>query len=172
MLDETIAGEPVDHPRGWVGLEIIAAYKFIKATTLIAAGFGALGLLNEGWNDAASDWLERLALANTHHLVAATAARALPYFDALGPGRLVGVSVAAFIYAGVFLVEGVGLWRCRRWAEWLTIATTASLLPIELFALHRRVTLFRVGALITNILVVIYLTWQIRATTPRADRRL
>ena len=161
-----VTDPPVDHPRGWVGLEIIAAYKFIKATLLIAAGLGALGLLNVGWNDAAQDWLERLALANTHHLVAASAARALPWLGALGPQRLVAVSVGSFLYAGLFVVEGVGLWKCRRWAEYLTIVTTASLLPIEIFAVHQRITLLRVGALVLNALVVIFLVWQIRATAP------
>lgn len=169
MLDETVAGDPpVDHPRGWVGLEIIAAYKFIKAALLIAAGLGALGMLNAGWNDAAQDWVERLALANTHHFVASTAARALPWFDAIGRRRLAAVSVGAFLYAGLFLVEGVGLWQCKRWAEYLTIVVTASLLPVEIFAVHQRITLFRVGALVLNVLVVMFLVWQIRATRPAA----
>jgi uncharacterized membrane protein (DUF2068 family) len=164
----TVADPLADHPRGWVGLELIAAYKFIKATLLIAAGLGALGLLNAGWNDATQDWLERLALANTHHLVAATAARALPWLDA--PRRLVGLSLGSFLYAGLFVVEGVGLWKCRRWAEYLTIVTTASLLPIEIFAVHQRITLVRVGALVMNVLVVIFLVWQIRATAPPPAR--
>lgn len=165
-----VAAPPADHPRGWVGLELIAAYKFIKATLLIAAGLGALGLLNVGWNDAAQDWLERLAIANTHHLVAASAARALPWLDALGPKRLVAVCFGSFLYAGLFVVEGVGLWKCRRWAEYLTIVTTASLLPIEIFAVHQRITSIRVGALVLNALVVIFLVWQIRATATAVRR--
>ena len=121
-------------------------------------------MLNAGWNDAAQEWLERLALANSHHLVAASAARALPWLDALGPRRLVAVSVGSFLYAALFVVEGVGLWTCKRWAEYLTIITTASLLPIEIFAVHNRITLLRVGALVLNVIVVIFLVWQIRAT--------
>jgi hypothetical protein len=47
---------------GLTGLEIIAGFKFIQAATLIVAGLGAFGLMNEGVADAAQEWLERLAL--------------------------------------------------------------------------------------------------------------
>ena len=150
--------------RGRVGLEVIAAFKFMKAITLVTAGLGTLGLLNPGWNEAALDWLEQLALDHGHRLAATLAERVLPYLGEASPGRLVAVALGAFLYAGVFLVEGVGLWRCKRWAEYLTILVTASLLPVELIALHRRLTPFRAGTLALNILVIGYLLWQLWVT--------
>lgn len=150
--------------RGRVGLEVIAAFKFMKAITLVAAGLGTLGLLNPGWNDAALDWLGQLALNHGHRLAAALAERVLPYLGEASPGRLLVVALGAFLYAGVFVVEGVGLWRCRRWAEYLTILVTASLLPLEIVALHRRLTLFRAGMLALNSVVIGYLLWQLWVT--------
>ena len=57
---------------------------------------------------------------------------------------------ARSLYATVFLVEGIGLWRGKKWAEYLTIGVTASLLPVEVMALVHRVTLVRVATLVIN----------------------
>jgi uncharacterized membrane protein (DUF2068 family) len=65
-------------------------------------------------------------------------------------------------YAIVEAVEAVGLWRRRRWAEYLTAVATAGLLPFELQELTRRITLVRVGALVVNLAVVAYLVWAKR----------
>lgn len=76
--------------------------------------------------------------------------------------RLKQLSVGTFIYAGVFLVEGVGLARQKRWAEYFTIITTSSLLPIEIYELVRRVSLGRCLALAVNLAVVAYLIFELR----------
>ena len=62
-----------------------------------------------------------------------------------------------FIYAGLDLVEGVGLYFEKVWAEYFTLAITASFLPLEIFEVHRRITLVRVGLLVVNALVFVYL---------------
>ena len=48
------------------------------------------------------------------------------------------------VYAVVEGVEAVGLWRERRWAEYLTLVVTASLLPLEIYELAHRVSPFKV----------------------------
>ena len=148
---------------GLTGLEVIAAFKFVKAAALIVAGLGAFGLMNGDVTDAAQDWLERLALGNGHHLAVLAASRILPYFTAATPRHFATIGLGAFLYASVFLVEGVGLWRGKRWAEWFTIGVTVSLLPLEIIAIIHRVTIVRVGALAINIVVIAYLFWQLRA---------
>jgi uncharacterized membrane protein (DUF2068 family) len=70
--------------------------------------------------------------------------------------------VAAIAYAIVEAVEAVGLWRRRRWAEYLTVVATAGLLPFEIAELTKQVTPVRVGALVINLLVVAYLVWAKR----------
>ncbi|HEX7977754.1 MAG TPA: DUF2127 domain-containing protein [Gemmatimonadaceae bacterium] len=156
---------------GFRGLEVIAGFKFLQATTLILAGLGALGLMNPAVSDAAGDWLERLAIGNGQRLVAEAAARFLPIFNAATPRHFAAFGIGALLYATVFLVEGVGLWRGKKWAEYLTIGVTASLLPVEVMALVHRITLVRVATLVINALVIVYLLWELRARSRKERQR-
>lgn len=65
----------------------------------------------------------------------------------------------ATMYAVVEAVEAVGLWRQRRWAEYLTAVATAGFLPLEIHELSKRVTVTRVFALVINLAVLAYLVW-------------
>lgn len=72
-------------------------------------------------------------------------------------GTLEVVLVAAVGYAVLEGIEAVGLWRQRRWAEYLTVVATATFIPIEVYEIAQRVTWLRVGALVINVVVVLYL---------------
>jgi uncharacterized membrane protein (DUF2068 family) len=54
-------------------------------------------------------------------------------------------------------VEAVGLWRQRRWAEYLTLIATSALLPLEVYELVRGITALKVVALVVNLAIVVYL---------------
>ncbi|MFL5619886.1 MAG: DUF2127 domain-containing protein [Gemmatimonadaceae bacterium] len=148
---------------GLTGLEVIAGFKFVQAATLILAGLGALGLMNSEVSDFAQAWLERLALGNGQRFAVAAATRVLPWFNAATPRHFAALGAGAFAYASVFLAEGIGLWQGKKWAEYLTIGVTASLLPFEIAAVYNRLTLVRIGTLVINTLVIVYLVWELRA---------
>ena len=148
---------------GFRGLEVIAGFKFLQATTLILAGLGSFGLMNPAVSDAAGDWIERLAAGNGQRFAVEAAARILPIFNAATPRHFAAFGLGALLYATVFLVEGIGLWRGKKWAEYLTIGVTASLLPVEVMALVNRITLVRIATLVINTLVIVYLLWELRA---------
>ncbi len=61
------------------------------------------------------------------------------------------------VYGLVEGIEAVGLWVQRRWAEYLTFVVTASLLPLEIYELANRATVFKAIAFAINVAVVIYL---------------
>lgn len=63
----------------------------------------------------------------------------------------------AIIYAVIEWTEAIGLWREKRWAEYLTVLATAGFLPLEVKELLRRVTVLRVGALVVNVALIIWL---------------
>ncbi|WP_051943980.1 DUF2127 domain-containing protein [Streptacidiphilus rugosus] len=65
-------------------------------------------------------------------------------------------------YAVLEGVEAIGLWRGRRWAEYLTFVATTVLLAPEVWELTRRVSFFKVTALVVNIAVVVYLLYAKR----------
>jgi uncharacterized membrane protein (DUF2068 family) len=85
--------------------------------------------------------------------------RELDKFVHLKRGGLQLVLVTACVYAVLEGVEAVGLWRERRWAEYLTAVATAGFLPFELHELSVRVTVGRVIALVVNVAVLVYLLW-------------
>lgn len=74
-------------------------------------------------------------------------------------------------YAVLELVEAVGLWMLKRWAEYLTAVATAAFLPLEVHELLHKVTVVRIGALIINIAAVVYLLLAKRLFGLRGGRR-
>ena len=149
---------------GRSGLRVIAAFKFAKAIGLIAAGFGALRLLDPDRAAWAQDWLEELAVE--HHVGGIIAGHALDLLNFGESPHFGRLAVVAFAFAVLFVVEGVGLALARRWAEYLTVVVGISFLPVEVIALSREVTLARGGAFLVNLAVVWYLIGQLRARPP------
>ncbi len=68
--------------------------------------------------------------------------------------------VTAGVYCAVEATEAVGLWRERRWAEYLTAVATVGFLPFELHELINRITVLRVFALVVNLAILGWLVWN------------
>jgi uncharacterized membrane protein (DUF2068 family) len=75
-------------------------------------------------------------------------------------GTLIVLAVTATAYCIIEGVEAYGLWRERRWAEYLTVLATAGFLPFEIRELVDRVTFLRVGALVVNVAILVWLVWS------------
>jgi len=54
-------------------------------------------------------------------------------------------------------VEAVGLWRGRRWAEYLTFVATALRVPLEAYQIGHRPTVLRGITLVIDVAIVVYL---------------
>jgi uncharacterized membrane protein (DUF2068 family) len=65
-------------------------------------------------------------------------------------------------YALIEGAEGVGLALRRRWAEYLIVFASGLLIPYEVWEVVHKVTLFRAGGLLLNIVVVAYLAYKKR----------
>jgi uncharacterized membrane protein (DUF2068 family) len=61
----------------------------------------------------------------------------------------------------LLLTEGVGLFLRKRWAEYLTIFVTASLIPIEIYELGKKFSATKIIVLAINVAVVIYLVVRV-----------
>ncbi|MBY8888690.1 DUF2127 domain-containing protein [Streptomyces sp. PTM05] len=70
---------------------------------------------------------------------------------------LLGVAAALLAYALIELVEGVGLWLAKRWAEYLTVVATAAFLPLEVYELTEKVSGLKIATLALNVLAVVYI---------------
>lgn len=82
---------------------------------------------------------------------------------------LIGVAVAT--YTALMVVEAVGLWRARRWAEYVTLLETSVFVPLEVYELVGSVTVFKVAALILNLAIILYLLIAHRLFGIRGGRR-
>jgi uncharacterized membrane protein (DUF2068 family) len=61
------------------------------------------------------------------------------------------------MYGAIEGIEAVGLWYQRRWAEYLTFLVTTSLLPLEIYEIVNRASVFKILAFLINLAVVLYL---------------
>jgi uncharacterized membrane protein (DUF2068 family) len=67
------------------------------------------------------------------------------------------IALGAALYALLEGAEAVGLWLQKRWAEYLTAVATALFLPFEIYELTGKITVTRVGALVVNLAILVYL---------------
>jgi uncharacterized membrane protein (DUF2068 family) len=70
---------------------------------------------------------------------------------------LLWVAVGLLVYGGLQILEGVGLWLLKRWGEYFAVIATSLFIPIEIYELTEKITWVRLGALIINILAVVYI---------------
>lgn len=139
-------------------LKLIAAFRWSKALILIGAAFGAMRLLHPGVAQRIAVWAMQLPFAAQHRFVSEGIGKLLH----LDTTKIEWIVAGLFAYAALFAVEGYGLWRDRRWGEWLTVVATTSFIPFEVYELLKRATAIRGAMLVTNIAIVIYLVWRIR----------
>ena len=135
------------------GLRLIAAFKLLKGLALFALGIGALKLLHKDVEAIVVHWINIFQVdPHSHYLQ-----KLLEKLSLLDDRRLKELSVGTFIYSALFLTEGIGLAMRKRWAEYLTIVSTASLLPLELYELAKHASIGKGVALAINLAVVAYL---------------
>jgi uncharacterized membrane protein (DUF2068 family) len=140
------------------GLLLIAAFKFLKGILLMAVGFGALHFLHRDLAVEIARWVDLLRIdPHSHYLH-----WILGKVANLDEKKMRELSVGTFFYAALFLCEGTGLALRKRWAEYLTIISTASLMPIEILEIHKSPSAAKVVLLLINLAVVVYLVVELR----------
>ena len=144
-------------------MQAIAVFKFVKAILFVVAALGAFGLMQHGLAERARDWGSALAFSSGQHLVR----HVVTFLTGLSRAKIGALGLGALFYAALFTTEGIGLWRERRWAEYLTVIATGSLIPFELWEIAHRPTLLRFATFVINVAVVIYLVVRLRR--PRED---
>jgi len=145
-------------PESQSALYLIAAFKILKGLLLLAIGFGALRLLNR---DVAADlytWANSFLVDPGNHYVQ----RLLARLSILNETKLKQLSAATFFYGGLLLTEGTGLTLRKRWAQYFTLLTTATLVPLEFYEILRKATAVKGIVLVLNIAVAAYLAWDLR----------
>lgn len=140
-------------------IRLIAVFKFVKAGLLVALGVGVFNLLHKDIAGVVEHWIEALRLDPGNHFLNAALAKA----SNVSPEQITKIGLGSFLYAGLFLTEGTGLWLHKRWGEWLTVILTSSLIPVEIYEIHRHLDLLKLGVLGVNVAIVGYLIFRIRS---------
>ena len=141
-------------------LRLIAVFKFFKAALLIALGVGLFRLMHRDVGNVMEHWCEAFRLDPGSHFVNL----ALEKATKVSPGQVKKLGLGSFLYAVLFLAEGTGLWLRKRWGEWLTVIITGSLVPVEIYEIHRHPSYVKGAVLAINVAIVIYLIYHMRRT--------
>jgi uncharacterized membrane protein (DUF2068 family) len=152
-MNETTAQPLAKRPRHNEWLILIAAFKLAQALLFILIGVGAFRLIHRDIGDLVGQLADHLRFNPESRFVNFLLDKA----DKIDDQLLRRIGAAVFVYATLDLVEGIGLYLEKAWAEYLTLAITASFLPLEIFEIIRRITLIRVSLLAVNTLVFVYL---------------
>jgi uncharacterized membrane protein (DUF2068 family) len=125
---------------------------------VLALAFGALTFLHKDLASEVEYWFDQLRIDPDNRFIGGL----LSKLQLVHSKELKELSALGAAYAALFLTEGTGLLFRKRWAEWLTIIATSSLMPIEVYELVEKFTAVRLFALLINAAVVLYLIYLVR----------
>src|ERR1700693_219478 len=151
---------PAPKPRFDV-LRTIAIYKLVKVLLLLALAYGEVRLSDASLIHKLVTWASARPFGLEHKVVTGL----LEWFSGLSASRIHALRIVTLAYAVVFATEGVGLWMQKRWAEWLTVIITASLIPLEVWELFDKPNFGKAAVLVANAAIVAYLVWHVRSKT-------
>lgn len=137
------------------GLRAIALFEAGKGALVLLAGFGLLSLLGRNAAVLAEQLVSRLHLNPAHHYPQVF----IHAMAELTNTRLWLMAAFAALYATVRFVEAYGLWRGRRWAEWLAALSAGVYVPVEIYELAQGASWLKIGALAANLAVMGYMVW-------------
>ena len=147
-----------DSPRTRLVLRLIAVERSLRGLILFSAGIYLLFHLSTDFGQLAERIMRSFELDPRQHFLHRIVAR----LHRLRGHELRIVGIAAIGYGALELVEGVGLWLDQLWAEYLTLTATSLLIPLELYELAIRPSLWKAGGILVNVLIVIYLASALR----------
>lgn len=146
-------------PHRWP-VVLIGIGKLFKSSGLVVVSFILKQMLAPEQHKAIEDWVNngRLEPHNWFiHSVLGVMEKGLGlHHDTL---RILHMGV--IIYAGLYLIEGVGLLWDKKWAEWMVVVTTAGFLPFEMYEIFKEVTWQRVLLFVANMVVMGYLIFRL-----------
>jgi uncharacterized membrane protein (DUF2068 family) len=136
----------------------IAAERAIRGLLLIGVGIYLLYQPNANLGSLATRLARRVELDPDHGFVHHLIVRV----GALDRNQITLIGAGAIAYGLLEVVEGVGLWLRKRWAEWLTVIATSLLVPFEIYELVQKPSPLKAAGLTVNILIVLYLLRVVR----------
>jgi uncharacterized membrane protein (DUF2068 family) len=136
----------------------IAAERGFRAVLLLAVGITLVTHPHTNWASEISNLAQRLGLDPRENWIQ----RIMNDVGRLHANQDLFFGAVAIAYGVLEGAESYGLFRRRRWGEWLTVVATSLLFIPEVWELTKSATVLKVGVLLVNVLVVAYLLWRLR----------
>jgi uncharacterized membrane protein (DUF2068 family) len=141
------------------GLLLVGLYKLSKALFFGALGAGALNLVHRNLGDLVLRLVSDVRIIDPEGHFASLL---MDRVDLIGGHQLRQASMASFGYAVLCLIEGTGLVMRKVWAEYFTVVLTALAMPWEGYEVLEHYTVFKLGLLLLNLAVLLYLLWVLK----------
>ena len=145
----------------------IAAERTLRAVVLIALGTVLVTHTHTDWGRPIADVARALGLDPSRNGIRRITTAA----DQLSAHKLLIYGIVALGYGALEAVEGYGLLRRRRWAEYLTIFATSLLFIPEIWELAKKPTPLKVAGFVVNALIVAYLVHRVRRRQASGTRQ-
>jgi uncharacterized membrane protein (DUF2068 family) len=139
-------------------LRLIALERSVRALILIAVGIVLMTHVHTDWGRAVTHFARHFGLDTSRQGVH----RLLRGLSLLSARRIFTYGLIATAYGVLEGVEGYGLWRHRRWGEYLTVIATSLLFIPEVWELVKRASALKGAALAVNVAIVAYLIVRLR----------
>lgn len=140
------------------GVRVVAVFEAAKGLLILLAGFGLLSIVHQDAQQVAED------IVRHFHLNPASRYPRI-FIDVAGnisDPQLWLMAGFALAYASIRLIEAYGLWRERRWAEWLAVLSGAIYVPIEVYEVLSGISWIKVSTLTVNICIVVYMSYALK----------
>jgi uncharacterized membrane protein (DUF2068 family) len=136
----------------------IAAERGVRAVILVAVGVVLITHTQTDWGRVVTNAARHLGLDPTRNAVEHLRGRA----HRLSSGKLRGYGALAIAYGILEGAESYGLWRRRRWGEYLTVVATSLLFIPEIGELAKQPSPLKALTLAANAAIVAYLVVRLR----------
>ena len=147
------AQKPRDRVMWW-----IAALKTFKGVLLLAAAIGLLKLVHRDVADVVWQCIKTLHVDPENRYIQTVLVKA----SIANARQLQALSLGSFVYAGLLLIEGIGLFLQQRWAQYFSVLITASFVPLEVWELMKKFSPAKIVVIAVNMAIVVYLVVKLR----------
>ena len=143
---------------------LLAVGKLVEGIALCAVAFELVDLISQDLGVVLEQWVLRLHADPHHPLIATLIGRA----HAIETATLEEYAAITALFGNLNLVQGVGLWLRKRWAEHVCAWSTGILIPLEMHEAYVERHVAQLAMLVVNAAIVWYLVRRIRTRRARA----
>jgi uncharacterized membrane protein (DUF2068 family) len=137
----------------------IAAERTLRAIVLFLVGIALIANPDHNWGKSVADFARDLGLNPNSNGIE----KIIHKLHAISSDRYAVYGIIALAYGALEAAEAYGLWRRRRWGEYLTVLATSLLFIPEIWEMANSASPLKAGALLLNIAVVAYLIFRLRS---------